>query len=80
MIVVDDQSTDTTAAIASAAGASVIAGHPLPTGWAGKAWALQQGIDAASSEWIVTFDADARPDPRLPTAVVGRAGKTTSTS
>lgn len=73
VIVVDDQSADTTAAIASAAGASVIAGHPLPTGWAGKAWALQQGIDAASSEWIVTLDADARPDPRLPTAVVARA-------
>ncbi len=30
VIVVDDQSADTTAAIASAAGASVIAGHPLP--------------------------------------------------
>ncbi|MCP4833511.1 MAG: glycosyltransferase [Phycisphaera sp.] len=73
VIVVDDQSADTTAAIASAAGASVIAGHPLPAGWAGKAWALQQGIDAASSEWIVTLDADARPDPRLPTAVVARA-------
>jgi dolichol-phosphate mannosyltransferase len=73
VMVVDDQSADATATIASAAGASVIAGRPLPDGWAGKAWALQQGIEAASSEWVVTIDADARPDPLLPTAVVARA-------
>jgi len=73
VIVVDDQSADATAAIASGAGASVISGQPLPGGWAGKAWALQQGIEAAASEWVVTLDADARPDPRLPTAVVARA-------
>jgi dolichol-phosphate mannosyltransferase len=73
VIVVDDQSTDATVSIAHAAGSSVIAGQPLPGGWAGKAWALQQGISAAAGEWVVTLDADARPDPRLPTAVVSRA-------
>lgn len=73
VIVVDDQSSDATAAIARTAGATVLTGEPLPERWAGKAWALQQGIDAASGEWVVTLDADARPDPRLPTAVVGRA-------
>ncbi len=73
VIVVDDQSSDATASIAVGAGASVITGQPLPDGWAGKAWALQQGIDAASTEWVVTLDADARPDPGLPTAVVARA-------
>ncbi|MGB3734731.1 MAG: glycosyltransferase [Ilumatobacter sp.] len=73
VIVVDDQSSDSTTEIASAAGATVIPGAPLPDGWAGKAWALQQGIEAATSEWIVTLDADARPDPRLPGSVVTRA-------
>ncbi len=73
VIVVDDQSSDGTAELARGAGATVIAGAPLPEGWAGKAWALQQGIDAAGSDWVVTLDADARPDPRLPTALVARA-------
>jgi dolichol-phosphate mannosyltransferase len=73
VIVVDDQSTDDTAAISAAAGATVVSGAPLRNGWAGKAWALQQGIEAAECEWVVTLDADARPDPRLPTAVVSRA-------
>ena len=73
VIVVDDQSSDDTADLARRAGARVVSGEPLPDGWAGKAWALQQGIVAANSEWVVTLDADARPDPRLPTALVARA-------
>ena len=73
VIVVDDQSSDATADIARLAGATVISGTELPDGWAGKAWALQQGITAATSDWVVTLDADARPDPRLPTALVARA-------
>ena len=73
VVVVDDQSSDATADLAHRAGARVISGQPLPDGWAGKAWALQQGITGASSDWVVTLDADARPDPALPTAVVARA-------
>ncbi len=73
VIVVDDQSTDDTAAIARSAGAIVSAGSALPEGWAGKAWALQQGIAAATAEWVVTLDADTRPDTALPTAIVARA-------
>jgi len=73
VIVVDDQSSDATTDLAQCAGATVLSGTPLPDGWAGKAWALQQGITAASSEWVVTLDADARPDPQLPTALVARA-------
>lgn len=73
VIVVDDQSADDTALIARAAGATVIEGTPLPDGWAGKAWALQQGIEAAVGDWVVTLDADARPDPRLPASAVARA-------
>lgn len=73
VIVVDDQSSDGTAEFAASMGATVVAGSPLPTGWAGKAWALQQGIGVASGEWIVTLDADARPDPALPAALVARS-------
>jgi len=73
VIVVDDQSVDGTAGAAARAGATVVSGAPLPAGWAGKAWALQQGIEAATTDWVVTLDADARPDPRLPTALVARA-------
>ncbi|MFK7920136.1 MAG: glycosyltransferase family 2 protein [Ilumatobacter sp.] len=73
VIVVDDQSSDATASIAEAAGATVLPGSELPDGWAGKAWALQQGIEASTGNWVVTLDADARPDPRLPHAAVARA-------
>ena len=73
VIVVDDQSTDATADIARAAGAMVLVGSELPDGWAGKAWALQQGIEMASGRWVVTLDADTRPDVQLPAALVARA-------
>lgn len=73
VIVVDDQSTDSTSAIALAAGATVVDGTALPDGWAGKAWAVQQGVEAAAGEWVVTLDADTRPDPRLPASLVARA-------
>jgi dolichol-phosphate mannosyltransferase len=69
VIVVDDQSSDGTADIARRSGATVLSGLALPDGWAGKAWALA----AASSQWVVTLDADTRPDPRLPSALVARA-------
>ncbi|HSP27348.1 MAG TPA: glycosyltransferase, partial [Ilumatobacteraceae bacterium] len=36
VIVVDDQSSDGTAELARRAGATVVAGSPLPDGWAGK--------------------------------------------
>jgi dolichol-phosphate mannosyltransferase len=73
VVVVDDESDDDTAALARAAGAEVVVGRPLPAGWAGKAWALQQGLDAVSGEWVVALDADTRPSPALPQALVARA-------
>lgn len=73
VLVVDDESTDTTAAVAASAGARVVTGRPVPAGWAGKAWALQQGLDAAMGEWVVFLDADTRPAPNLPAALVARA-------
>lgn len=44
VIVVDDESSDETADIASRLGATVLNGKPLPDGWVGKAWALHQGF------------------------------------
>jgi dolichol-phosphate mannosyltransferase len=72
VIVVDDESTDGTAGVARRHGARVVAGKPLPAGWAGKAWALQQGLESASGEWVVTLDADAEPAPGLCAALVQR--------
>ena len=34
-------------------------------GWVGKPWALQQGLEAASGELVVSLDADTRPWPGL---------------
>ena len=73
VIVVDDESGDDTAGVARRAGARVLPGSPLPAGWAGKAWALQQGIEAAAPGWVVTLDADTRPEPDLPRSAVARA-------
>lgn len=73
IFLVDDNSSDDTAAIgekaAEKAGMSdsvtLISGAPLPPGWAGKMWAVQQGLDAATSkdqnsEYILLTDADIR--------------------
>ena len=73
VIVVDDESTDGTAAVAARAGAWVIPGRPLPAGWVGKQWALQQGLEVASGEYVLTLDADARPRPGLAGALVAAA-------
>lgn len=74
VIVVDDESTDGTAEVATSLGARVVPGRALPPGWVGKPWALQQGLDAAApGGWLVTLDADTAPDPRLPAALVARA-------
>jgi dolichol-phosphate mannosyltransferase len=61
VIVVDDRSSDGTAALARALGARVVEGTELPAGWVGKPWALQQGLEAATGEVVVSLDADARP-------------------
>ena len=70
VVVVDDESGDGTAAVAAGAGARVVAGEPLPAGWVGKPWALQQGLDAATGHWLVTLDADVTPRPGLVGALV----------
>jgi len=61
--VVDDQSTDETAAVAGKCGdtVTVIASPDLPSGWTGKMWALAQGVQRAaefSPKYLLFTDAD----------------------
>jgi dolichol-phosphate mannosyltransferase len=72
VIVVDDESSDGTAALARTLGATVVSGKPLPAGWVGKPWALDQGLRAASGDWVVSFDADVEPSSGLARALVER--------
>ena len=58
VIVVDDHSTDATAAIARAAGATVLSAPALPAGWLGKPWACHQGAGASRAAILLFLDAD----------------------
>ncbi|MFS0840146.1 glycosyltransferase [Paenibacillus sp. 1P03SA] len=60
IIVVDDGSTDGTAALARRSGARVVAPGPLPAGWLGKPWACHRGTEAARGSVFVFLDADIR--------------------
>jgi dolichol-phosphate mannosyltransferase len=75
VLVVDDQSSDETTAIAARLGATVVTGATLPPGWVGKPWALEQGLRAAGGEWVVTMDADVVPERGLAAALVARAAR-----
>ncbi len=61
IIVIDDQSIDTTAQIAEQAGVKVLQSDPLPIGWTGKTWALKTGYAASSGDILVFLDADTEP-------------------
>jgi 4,4'-diaponeurosporenoate glycosyltransferase len=69
VIVVDDHSSDGTAAMAMEAAATtglpirVLQPPPLPDGWCGKPWALHHGVGASSGEVLVFLDADTEPEP-----------------
>lgn len=69
VVLIDDSSSDGTASVALAAAQAanlahrltVIPGLPLPAGWAGKLWAVQQGVEKAISlnpGFILLTDAD----------------------
>jgi len=76
VILVDDCSTDGTAEVAAGLGVAVsgeppgrpgralrvVAGAPLPPGWAGKVWAMAQGLAAAAdldtAGYVLFTDAD----------------------
>ena len=58
IIVVDDQSSDRTPAVAAGHGAKVISLDRLPPGWLGKPYACHNGALAACGDWLLFTDAD----------------------
>ncbi len=72
-IVVDDQSSDGTGAVAMSAAAGspaalelrVLRGEPLPPGWAGKLWALEQGQKLVDRPFVLLLDADIELQPHF---------------
>lgn len=76
VIVVDDGSTDETAAIVDGFTSAdqrvrLVAGAPLPEGWFGKPWACWQGYREAKGELLLFTDADTRHQPTLLSHAVG---------
>ena len=75
IVVIDDQSDDGTADVARAAGGAscrVIAGSPLPAGWVGKMWALEQGRHHVRTPLALLLDADIELRPGILAALLAR--------
>ena len=80
LIVVDDDSTDETAAIVSALAKrddriTLLHTRPLPPGWKGKVHACCTGAAAAphDAQWLCFLDADMRATPRAIASAVAAA-------
>ena len=80
IILVDDQSEDGTAEIAQAIATNikVIPGEPLPSGWTGKLWALEQGISYGKNQtpapdFFLLTDADIVHDSKNVQQLVAKA-------
>ncbi len=76
VIVVDDRSTDNTAAIVGDWAERdprirLLPGTELPDGWLGKPWACHQGARAASGRVLIFTDADTIHQPTLIDHTVG---------
>jgi glycosyltransferase involved in cell wall biosynthesis len=63
VLVVDDRSTDATAAIARRLGARVRRAPARPPGWVGKSWACWVGARLSAGDLLVFLDADVRLAP-----------------
>ncbi len=63
VIVVDDHSTDNTAAIAESFSVRLITADPLPSGWSGKCNAAWSGARVAKGKWLLFTDADTKHRP-----------------
>src|SRR3984957_6196005 len=73
VILVDDNSTDGTAALAGAAARlTVITLQSKPEGWSGKLWALAQGVAASHAPVLLFTDADIVHDPRHLSTLVAK--------
>ena len=73
VILVDDDSTDGTAAAAGcAANLSVLTLRSKPEDWSGKLWALSQGVAAGQAPLLLFTDADIVHDPRHLSTLVAK--------
>jgi hopene-associated glycosyltransferase HpnB len=78
IVLVDDDSNDGTAVVARAADVSgrltVVRAAPLPAGWAGKLWAVSQGVEEAGpADYLLLTDADIVHPPQNLLELVARA-------
>lgn len=80
VILVDDNSTDGTAAIAASfahrKALTILPGDPLPPGWTGKLWAVHQGLiqpEASAAGFVLLTDADIVHAPGHVSALVAKA-------
>lgn len=61
VVVIDDRSEDGTAEVArqvSGLRLKLLKTPPLPEGWSGKLWALEQGLRQVETPWVLLLDAD----------------------
>ena len=73
VLLVDDNSTDGTAALAGAAPRlAVISLQSKPCGWSGKLWALSQGVAESDAPVLLFTDADIVHDPRHLSSLVAK--------
>ena len=87
VVLVDDDSSDGTASVAAVLGGAagrdghppagrlrIMSGAPTPPGWAGKVWAMEQGLRAAgTAEYVLFTDADIGYAPGTVTGLVRAA-------
>ncbi len=85
VLILDDNSTDGTAAIAQdiidRSGhprARVLTGEVLPQGWTGKTWACEQLAAAATGDTFVFFDSDVTVEPGALAAIVAEKRRSQS--
>jgi chlorobactene glucosyltransferase len=76
LVVLDDRSTDETAAIVERLAAEdarlrLVRGESLPERWYGKPWACLQGYRVARGDLLLFTDADTRHEPELLARAVG---------
>jgi hopene-associated glycosyltransferase HpnB len=73
VVLVDDNSSDGTAERAREVlglDLRLVSGKPLPSGWSGKVWALEQGVREVRTPLTLMIDADIQLDPGVIAALM----------